>query len=185
MYVVKRLTKCRNKDIAMIKTRLDLYNDSWRTAQPEPFVSVEKTSDRNASNENGVKGKMSKNLGGKRMRKTGNTTGPKDGTKVRRRKTKEEKIKDPNAPKRPANPFFQFCQEQRSVIMDEMNSELSPGEPEPSKQELTRQLAHRWRMMDNNDKQVILNSSLFHFFFSHTNKNFINRYTSVCMKALK
>ena len=67
------------------------------------------------------------------------------------------KEKDPNQPKRPANPFFQFCQEQRSILMDELNSELMPGEPELSKQELTRQLANRWRVMDNDDKQIYIN----------------------------
>lgn len=65
--------------------------------------------------------------------------------------------KDPNAPKRPANPFFQFCQEQRSILMDELNSELLPGQPELSKQELTRQLAQRWRSMDSATKQIYVN----------------------------
>lgn len=65
--------------------------------------------------------------------------------------------KDPNAPKRPANPFFQFCQEQRSILMDELNSELQPGQPELSKQELTRQLAQRWRSMDPATKQIYVN----------------------------
>lgn len=65
--------------------------------------------------------------------------------------------KDPNAPKRPANPFFQFCQEQRSILMDELNSGLQPGQPELSKQELTRQLAQRWRSMDPINKQIYVN----------------------------
>lgn len=41
--------------------------------------------------------------------------------------------------------------------MDELNSELLPGEVEPSKQELTRQLAHRWRKMNIYDKQIYVN----------------------------
>lgn len=41
--------------------------------------------------------------------------------------------------------------------MDELNSELLPGEPELSKQELTRQLANRWRTLDSNNKQVYIN----------------------------
>lgn len=65
--------------------------------------------------------------------------------------------KDPNAPKRPANPFFQFCQERRSILMGELNSELMPGEPELSKQELTRQLASRWRSLEPIDKQIYIN----------------------------
>lgn len=63
--------------------------------------------------------------------------------------------KDPNAPKRPSNPFFQFCQEQRQILMEQINSELKPGEAEPSKQELTRQLAIKWKSLSVPDKQVI------------------------------
>ena len=73
--------------------------------------------------------------------------------------TKEEKPKkqtkrkgtktDPNAPKRPANPFFQFCQEQRPRVMERL-----AGEPEPSKQELTKQLASTWKSLSAEDKKV-------------------------------
>lgn len=38
--------------------------------------------------------------------------------------------------------------------MGELNSELLPGQPELSKQELTRQLAQRWRSMDPATKQI-------------------------------
>lgn len=41
--------------------------------------------------------------------------------------------------------------------MDELNSELLPGQPELSKQELTRQLAQRWRSMDPVNKQIYVN----------------------------
>lgn len=41
--------------------------------------------------------------------------------------------------------------------MDELNSELLPGQPELSKQELTRQLAQRWRSMDSATKQIYVN----------------------------
>lgn len=76
---------------------------------------------------------------------------------TKRKSTKNEKgEKDPNAPKRPANPFFQFCQEQRQVLMEQLTSELKPGEVEPSKQELTRQLAIKWRSLSGLDKQVYI-----------------------------
>jgi len=68
---------------------------------------------------------------------------PRKGTK--RKGTKA----DPNAPKRPANPFFQFCQEQRPRVMERL-----AGEPEPSKQELTRQLATTWKSLSSEDKKV-------------------------------
>lgn len=41
--------------------------------------------------------------------------------------------------------------------MDELNSGLKPGQPELSKQELTRQLAQRWRSMDSATKQIYVN----------------------------
>lgn len=41
--------------------------------------------------------------------------------------------------------------------MDELNSELKPGQPELSKQELTRQLAQRWRSMNPTTKQIYVN----------------------------
>ncbi|KAL3273691.1 hypothetical protein HHI36_015121 [Cryptolaemus montrouzieri] len=71
---------------------------------------------------------------------------------VKRKSAKSEK--DPNAPKRPSNPFFQFCQEQRPILMEELNSNLKPGEVEPTKQELTRQLAVKWKTLSVNDKRV-------------------------------
>lgn len=78
---------------------------------------------------------------------------------MKKKPTKSEKPeRDPNAPKRPANPFFQFCQEQRTIVMERLNSELKPGEPEPSKQELTRQLAIKWKTLTSEDKQVSLDT---------------------------
>lgn len=74
---------------------------------------------------------------------------------TKRKSSRSEKAeRDPNAPKRPANAFFQFCQEQRPVVMEQINSQLKPGEPEPTKQELTRQLASKWRSLSNQDKKV-------------------------------
>lgn len=82
--------------------------------------------------------------------------------------SKEEKPKkgskrkaDPNAPKRPANPFFQFCQEQRPRVMERL-----AGEPEPSKQELTRQLATTWKSLSSEDKKVSCISERISYFYS-------------------
>lgn len=83
---------------------------------------------------------------------------PKLSKKPPKRKAPKSE-KDPNAPKRPSNPFFQFCQEQRQILMEQINSELKPGEAEPSKQELTRQLALKWKSLNAYDKQVIIAKS--------------------------
>lgn len=39
-------------------------------------------------------------------------------------------------------------------MMEQLNSELKPGEAEPTKQELTRQLAIKWKSLSVPDKQV-------------------------------
>lgn len=76
------------------------------------------------------------------------------GTKRKSGKNNEKAERDPNAPKRPANPFFQFCQEQRPIVMERLGLEQKSGDAEPSKQELTRQLASRWNTLPPEDKKV-------------------------------
>lgn len=38
--------------------------------------------------------------------------------------------------------------------MEQLNAELKPGEAEPTKQELTRQLAIKWKSLSTPDKKV-------------------------------
>lgn len=64
---------------------------------------------------------------------------------------KSTEKKDPNLPKRPANPFFRFCQEQRPIVLDQI---IMSGEGEPTKQDLTKRLAITWNTMEHNDKKV-------------------------------
>lgn len=66
---------------------------------------------------------------------------------------KSAEKKDPNLPKRPANPFFRFCQEQRPIVLDQI---IMSGEGEPTKQDLTKRLAITWNTMPNNDKKVCI-----------------------------
>ncbi|KAL7286542.1 hypothetical protein TKK_0019170 [Trichogramma kaykai] len=134
--IVYRIHQCRKlikrvkKEKEYLIKRLDQHGDNWREV---PMGTIEE-----------------------------NNTFPKivKGTKATPiNNVKEEKVKkptkrktpkaDPNAPKRPANPFFQFCQEQRPRVMERL-----AGEPEPSKQELTRQLASTWKSLSFEDKRV-------------------------------
>ena len=87
-------------------------------------------------------------------RKNSTTPGSGSGTKRKSGKNGEKAERDPNAPKRPANPFFQFCQEQRPIVMERIGLEQKSGEAEPSKQELTRQLASKWNKLPPEDKKV-------------------------------
>jgi non-histone protein 10 len=82
------------------------------------------------------------------------TTPANSGTKRKTGKSNEKAERDPNAPKRPANPFFQFCQEQRPIVMERLGMEQKSGEAEPSKQELTRQLASKWNTLPPEGKKV-------------------------------
>ena len=71
---------------------------------------------------------------------------------------KSTEKKDPNLPKRPANPFFRFCQEQRPIVLDQI---IMSGEGEPTKQDLTKRLAITWNTMEDNDKKVCNNNLMF------------------------
>ncbi|XP_043289255.1 high mobility group B protein 6 [Venturia canescens] len=129
---VRKLLKRTRKEKKFLIDRLDSHGDRWREA---PMGVLE---------ENSVFQTALK---------------PEKPTKSSIQAVKEEKPKkgakrksgkaDPNAPKRPANPFFQFCQEQRPRVMERL-----AGEPEPSKQELTRQLATTWKSLTSEDKKV-------------------------------
>lgn len=70
-------------------------------------------------------------------------------------------------PKRPANPFFRFCQEQRPIVLDQI---IMSGEGEPTKQDLTKRLAITWNTMEHSDKKVCISQYCsFGFFISNSN----------------
>lgn len=41
LHEIKKLSKRREKDVSLVKQRLDVYNDDWRIAQPEPLLKLE------------------------------------------------------------------------------------------------------------------------------------------------
>lgn len=127
-------------DCRFLINRLDRHGDRWREA---PMGVLE---------ENSVFQVTPKSeKGGRGTSHNAKEEKPRKGTKRKGAKA------DPNAPKRPANPFFQFCQEQRPRVMERL-----AGEPEPSKQELTRQLATTWKSLSSEDKKVnILTLNIF------------------------
>lgn len=129
---VRKLLKRTRKEKKFLIDRLDRHGDRWREA---PMGVLEENSVFQATP------KLEK--GAKVAANSAKDEKTKKGTK--RKGTKA----DPNAPKRPANPFFQFCQEQRPRVMERL-----AGEPEPTKQELTRQLATTWKSLSSEDKKV-------------------------------
>lgn len=154
---VKKLLNRVQKEVKFLQNRLDMHGDDWRNATVEedvkpplpslvPSITIKtekgsiKTEKNSMKSADKVKVEGDKKTGKKPTKRKGNRS--------------EKAEKDPNAPKRPANPFFQFCQEQRQLLMEQLNAELKPGEPEPSKQELTRQLAMKWKSLSSHDKKV-------------------------------
>jgi len=59
--------------------------------------------------------------------------------------------RDPNIPKRPQNPFFQFCKEKREEVAQHV---LQTDGVQLSKKELTKLLAQKWNQLTIDEKQV-------------------------------
>ncbi|XP_068632092.1 TCF3 fusion partner homolog [Battus philenor] len=141
IHEVKKITKRYRKDIKLLIERLDKHGDPFRTATLEMDVKPEVTQIvRPAAKAQPVP---------RNAEKHNPTGGKKSGPKRKSRADKPER--DPNAPKKPCNAFFQFCQEQRPLVVAETTTEMGA---EPSKQEITRQLASRWRSLTNDEKRV-------------------------------
>ena len=82
----------------------------------------------------------------KKREKSSNPVG-----RPKKNKTGDVKVKDPRLPKRPQNPFFQFCQEQRNRVQKEY---LRQNDVNLSKKELTKILAQKWHEMGAEQKQI-------------------------------
>lgn len=155
---VRKLLRRSRKERKFLMDRLDQHGDNWRNIQlPIPLDEPRNTPttakpDKNQHQKVGAasttKSASSADKGGRK------NTPANCGTKRKTGKSTEKAERDPNAPKRPANPFFQFCQEQRPIVMERLGMEQKSGEAEPSKQELTRQLASKWNTLPPEDKKV-------------------------------
>ncbi|KAL5234859.1 hypothetical protein ACI65C_002269 [Semiaphis heraclei] len=128
--VAKQLRRIR-LERRFIMDRLDSHKDNWREAELKIDLGTDLplAEPVNLKNQGAVEtpnGKKNVNI-------------------------KSTEKKDPNLPKRPANPFFRFCQEQRPIVLDQI---IMSGEGEPTKQDLTKRLAITWNTMEHNDKKV-------------------------------
>ncbi|CAB3229816.1 unnamed protein product [Arctia plantaginis] len=142
IHEAKKITKRYRKDINLLVERLDNHGDQFRTASLEIDTKPEVTV-------------RPPRAGGKTPAVAKQTEKPSSANPKKpgpKRKSKADKPeRDPNAPKKPCNAFFQFCQEQRPLVVAEANSEMGT---EPSKKEVTRQLASRWRSLSYDEKRV-------------------------------
>ncbi|CAH0564854.1 unnamed protein product [Brassicogethes aeneus] len=143
-----KITKRRHKEVNFFKQRLlKNYSEDWTVIPKTNLIKEEEDT------------KPSNLVAKERIKeeKLEEDEKPEKPVKTPKRpakRTKGKAEKDPNAPKRPSNPFFQFCQEQRQILMEQLNSELKPGEPEPTKQELTRQLAIKWKSLTVPERKI-------------------------------
>ena len=69
----------------------------------------------------------------------------------RKQRAQGAQEREAGKPKRPQNPFFQFCQDQRKKVAAEYLQERSE---ELSKKELTKVLAERWRALPTEERKV-------------------------------
>ena len=80
---------------------------------------------------------------------------PSNGIQVKKGKGraqhKQEKERDPDAPKKPANAFFMFCQQQRNSIQGDQKD---PTAGPVGHHELTKQLAKEWNTLGAEEKKV-------------------------------
>ncbi|CAG2059881.1 unnamed protein product [Timema podura] len=146
-------------DMEALMNRLDMHSDTWRNMALQ--ILLDKPQCYNLTTPHAVKQEKNNiktlvssraSSGEKVSRK--NSVGSGSSAKKKGSKPSEKAEKDPNAPKRPANPFFQFCQEQRPIVMERLGSESKTGEQDACKIELTKQLASQWKTLTPEDKKV-------------------------------
>lgn len=76
----------------------------------------------------------------------------KDGSTVHKGSSKKRKGDvDPNAPKKPSNAFFWFCQDKRAALQEQVKVEGLGGQ-----HDLTKALARLWSETKTEDKKVCL-----------------------------
>lgn len=153
---VNKITKRRHKEVQFFRQRLlNIHGEDWSVIPPDVLSDEEEDVKPIISQIIVPKKeiKQEKPEENKEKLEKPKTEKSKSSKRPPRKKVSKTE-RDPNAPKRPSNPFFQFCQEQRQLLMEQISAELKPGEVEPTKQELTRQLALKWNSLSVPDKKV-------------------------------
>eukprot|EP00092_Neocalanus_flemingeri_P015612 GFUD01016900.1.p1 GENE.GFUD01016900.1~~GFUD01016900.1.p1 ORF type:complete len:280 (-),score=92.63 GFUD01016900.1:75-914(-) len=135
---VKKLWKRGRKERKFLINRLDSHGDNFRNV-PITFP---------------IEDDSAKKLKDKKMKKLNSLEEPISSGSGRGRKQKRDKEKiprDPNLPKRPQNPFFQYCKEKREVVAQEVYQSQGVN---LTKKELTKILANQWNSLESNDKLI-------------------------------
>merc|ERR1719369_1143036 len=123
----------------MLIKRLDNHGDNFRNV-PICFPPSEDV-------QMGKKGRVEK-----KVKKLEESSGvERTGVGRGRRKNKDKPPRDPNLPKRPQNPFFQYCKEKRDVVAQDVFKNQGIN---LTKKELTKILANQWNSLDATAKQI-------------------------------
>jgi len=136
---VQKLWKRGLRDRRLLVARLESHGDNFRNV---PIVFPV---------EDDVVGKKFKD---KKMKKANQADEPTASGSGRGRRTKGDKDKaprDPNLPKRPQNPFFQFCKEKRDVVAQDVYKNQGVN---LTKKELTKILANQWNSLNPTEKLI-------------------------------
>lgn len=72
---------------------------------------------------------------------------------TKKRKQREKKIRDPNAPKKPLTAAFLFAQNARSVVKKDLEEALGPGEV-IEKNAVQLEVNKRWNELSDDQKEA-------------------------------
>jgi len=135
---VKKLWRKGRIERRFLINRLDSHGDNFRNV-PITFP---------------IEDESGKKLREKKVKKLNSLEEPSSSGSGRGRKPKGDKEKaprDPNLPKRPQNPFFQYCKEKREIVAQEVYQSQGVN---LTKKELTKILANQWNSLDSNEKVI-------------------------------
>jgi len=135
---VRRLERRARRERRMLIKRLDGHGDNFRNV-PVCWPPQEEVL-------GGRKAKAAERRAARRVEE-----GEKAGPGGRRRRNKDKPPRDPNLPKRPQNPFFQYCKEKREVVAQDVFRNQGVN---LTKKELTKILANQWNSLDSTAKQI-------------------------------
>ncbi|OWF35880.1 FACT complex subunit SSRP1-like isoform X2 [Mizuhopecten yessoensis] len=168
---VKKLIKRWKRERRYLASKLDEYGDSYQESQVPLMWEEDQIFKRIRPTKNGgelipdtqppkvkqerpvadILSSINPILAAHGMAEVGSHGSPTATSSGKPKKAKSDKEKDPSAPKKPANAFLLFCQQQRATVQE---AYLKENKEEISNHELTKRLAHLWNSLNPEQKRV-------------------------------
>ncbi|XP_060069811.1 FACT complex subunit SSRP1-like [Ylistrum balloti] len=168
---VKKLIKRWKRERRYLASKLDEYGDSYQETQVPLMWEEDQIFKRIRPTKNGgelipetnppkikqerpvaeILSSINPILAAHGMAEVGSHGSPTATSSAKSKKGKADKEKDPSAPKKPANAFLMFCQQQRTTVQETYFKE---NKEEISNHELTKRLAHLWNSLNLEQKRV-------------------------------